>query len=162
MGLPPHYSDMRILVAEDDLVGQRVIDAMLESLGVGAVIVGDGAAALAQVRRAPFDLIFMDLDMPIMDGLTAIELIRELEASEERARTPIYVVSAMYDAGDLRASVEAGADAHLPKPLRLELLLYAIADAQTRRLAPTPAERPMPFGQVLSADARGAAPIQCG
>jgi CheY-like chemotaxis protein len=162
MGLPPQYTDLRILVAEDDPISQRVVDAMLESLGVHATIVGHGAAALAQVERAPFDLILMDLDMPVMDGLTAIEKIRALEARTRRERTPIYVISAMHDPSDLRASVKAGADGHLPKPLRIHLLLYAVAHGLKHRLAGASAERPMPFGQSFSADAAGAQALQCG
>jgi len=162
VNLPPQYSDMRILVAEDDAISQRVIEAMLGSLGLSVMIVGDGAAAVAQVKRAPFDLIFMDIDMPVMDGLTAIGRIRELEKKEGRGRTPIYVASAMHDPCDLRASVKAGADGHLPKPLRVEMLVYAVADGLTRRAGRTPPKRPMPFGQSVSADAPGHPPLHCG
>lgn len=160
--LPSQYTDLRILVAEDDPISQRVMEAMLESLGVGATIVGHGAAALAQVERAPFDLILMDLDMPVMDGLTAIEKIRALEESREQARTPIYVTSAMHDPSDLRASVKAGADGHLPKPLRIHLLLYAVAHGFKHRLADHSPKRSMPFGQAFRADAAGAQALQCG
>lgn len=153
---------MRILVAEDDPINQRVVEAMLQTFGVSALIVSDGAAAVAQVKRAPFDLILMDIHMPVMDGLAAIARIRAFEQDHARRAAPIYVISSSHDGSDLRASASAGADGHLPKPLPIALLLYAVADGLKRRKLATLPKRPMPFGQVASADVAGASDRHTG
>lgn len=120
------YGDMRVLVAEDNPVNQRLMGAMLQSLGIHAQFVCDGAAALAEVQRGAFDLILMDIAMPVMDGLTAIRLIRELEARDKRASALIYVVSSQYEDRDRLASQAAGANGHLAKPLVVSLFLNAV------------------------------------
>jgi CheY-like chemotaxis protein len=128
---------MRVLVAEDNPANQHLISVLLSSLGICPVIVGDGAAALGAYRQAQFDLVLMDISMPIMDGLTAIRFIRLLESHERRDRTPIIVISSQCDEGDIRASEAAGADKHLPKPMVLPLVLGAVEDAlrtKTERL----------------------------
>ena len=129
------YNGLRVLVAEDNAINQRLVAAMLEAVGITPLIVGDGAAAVAEVARAPFDLILTDINMPVMNGLTAIERIRELEDRQQRERTPLYVISSMYDEEDLRASAQAGADGHLAKPLRIAALLNAVLDGLKGRMA---------------------------
>ncbi|HYG25991.1 MAG TPA: response regulator [Caulobacteraceae bacterium] len=147
---------MRVLVADDNPIDQRVVEAMLQAFGVSPQVVGDGAAALAQVKRAPFDLILMDINMPVMDGLAAISRIRRIEEAEDRPPTPIYVISSSHDQAALRASAKAGADGHLPKPVPMALLLYAVADGLKHRQLPNPPKRPMPFDQAVRPDAASA------
>lgn len=151
MNYSPEYKEMRVLVAEDNVINQRVVQAMLQVLGINALIVNDGAAAVAEVERAPFDLILTDIHMPVMDGLTAIECIRRLEQSEKRARTPLYVISSTYDEGDLRASVRAGADGHLPKPLPIARLIAAVQDGLRRRQRYTTQREHLAYACTLGA-----------
>jgi CheY-like chemotaxis protein len=163
MGLPSQFGSMRILVAEDDPTNQRLLEAMLGAFGVGALVVSDGAAAVARVTEdAPFDLILMDINMPVMDGLTAIARIRQFEEDAERRPAPIYVISSAHDESALEASAKAGADAHLPKPLPIMLLLYAVADGLKRRSMGASSVRPMPFGQAVSSDALAASTCHTG
>ncbi len=91
------------------------------------MIVGDGQRAADEALGArPFDVILMDTQMPVMDGLTAIRRIREEETRLGRARTPIISLTANAMAHQVRASFEAGADHHLAKPITADALFAAI------------------------------------
>jgi CheY-like chemotaxis protein len=107
---------IQVLVAEDTATGRAVIREHLDGEGFEVVFAEDGAQAVALSRQRAFDVILMDLRMPVMDGLEAIRTIRVDEGG--RTRTPIVVVSANDSAADMRASHEAGADAHVCKPVR--------------------------------------------
>jgi CheY-like chemotaxis protein len=82
-------------------------------------------------KAEPFDAVLMDLQMPVMDGFTAISLIREHEKQTGAPRTPIIVVSANVQGEHLTASAEAGADGHLAKPIMAPTLLAALEAALT-------------------------------
>ena len=93
-------------------------------------------------REGHFDAILMDIQMPVMDGLTAVRKIREVEGAEGRVRTPIIMVSANAMPEHVRASLDAGADGHLAKPITAECLFAALTqidepepDADTQRAA---------------------------
>lgn len=122
---PPH--PLRILVAEDNAVNQLVIRRLLERLGYEPVFVGDGEAALEAVRAAPFDVVFMDVQMPRMNGYEATRRIRELR---ETARQPwIVALTANALEGDRETALGHGMDDYLAKPLRpadLERALRAL------------------------------------
>lgn len=110
---------IQVLVAEDTATGRAVIREHLDGEGFELTFAEDGAQAVALTRERSFDVILMDLRMPVMDGMEAIRTIRADEAGDPaRARTPIVVVSANDSAADMRASHEAGADAHVSKPVR--------------------------------------------
>lgn len=131
---PAPYSDgsgapVRVLVADDNLTNRKVIELMLGSVGAETVTVENGRAALEAWRTAVFDVVLMDLRMPVMDGLEAIRAIRLEEAGGKRAATPVIVLSANTSPDDRLASAEAGADGHLGKPIRAEELLAAIEAA---------------------------------
>lgn len=147
------YRDMRVLVAEDNLVNQQLMGAILQSLGIHAHFVGDGAAALAEVRRGAFDLILMDIAMPVMDGLTAIRLIRELEKREKRESAIIYVVSSQHEERDRLGSQAAGANGHLAKPLAVSLFLKAVEGGLQHMRAETGRGRTPVATQAEAADA---------
>jgi len=120
---------VRVLVADDNPTNRKVIELMLAAAGATAISVEDGRAALDAWRTATFDLVLMDLRMPVMDGLEAIRAIRAEEASSDRAATPVIVLSANTSPDDRQASAQAGADGHIGKPIRAEELLAAIAAA---------------------------------
>ena len=123
---------LRILLAEDHVVNQRVVDLILQPQGVDLTIVGDGAQALAAVESAAFDLILMDMQMPVMDGLTAVAAIRRLEAARGGPRTPIAMLSANAMDEHRKASLACGADAHIAKPFSPETLIAQIQDLMER------------------------------
>lgn len=104
---------LRILVAEDNQVNQRVMLKLLERRGHTVQLVSNGSEAVAAARQKPFDLILMDIMMPVMDGLEAAQIIRQ-EGAGANARVPIVAVTAV-SADDERLS-RAGLDAWLAKP----------------------------------------------
>lgn len=119
--------NLRILFADDHDVNRRVVSMILEPLGVDLVMVENGQLALEQAAMTDFDLILMDVQMPVMDGLTATRKIRELESKSGRVRTPVISLTANAMPDDVRRSLEAGSDLHLAKPVRPAALIEAIA-----------------------------------
>ena len=120
---------LRVLLAEDHEVNQKVVQLMLGELAE-LVIVADGEAAVAQTRQTPgFDVVLMDTQMPVMDGLTATRHIREHEARLGCDRTPIVSLTANAMAHQVQAAMEAGADFHLAKPITSAALFAAIDKA---------------------------------
>ena len=115
---------LRILLAEDALVNQRVITAMLRRLGQHVEVAGDGRQAVSAATAGRFDLVLMDVQMPEMNGLEATRAIRKSESPAQR--TPIYGLSANAFAADRERGLDAGMDGYLTKPVSkrdLELLL---------------------------------------
>lgn len=107
---------VKILVAEDNPTNQRVIMAMLDRLEYEPVIVSSGREAVAEYQRQTFDLIFMDCQMPDMDGYEATREIRKLE---QNTRIPIIALTANALTGDRQRCLEAGMDDHLAKPVKV-------------------------------------------
>ena len=118
---------LRILLAEDNPANRMVVELILGAVGVEVATAENGAEAVEAFKKEPFDVILMDLQMPVMDGLTAMRLIREYEAAFGR-RTPIIVVSANVQMEHLKASAAAGADLHIAKPIVANALIGAIED----------------------------------
>ena len=110
---------LRILLAEDNVVNQRVIARMLEKLGWEVVVVGDGNAAVARSGEVDYDLILMDVQMPELDGLSATIAIRARER-ETGGHVPIVALTAYAMQGDRERCLMAGMDDYLPKPVRAE------------------------------------------
>jgi CheY-like chemotaxis protein len=124
----PHDA-VRVLLADDNPTNRRVIELMLGAADVQVISVENGAEAVAAWRQARYDLILMDLRMPVMDGIEAIRTIRADERARALPRSPIIVLSANTAAGDREASAQAGADGHLGKPVKAEELIGAISAA---------------------------------
>ncbi|MBQ0961679.1 response regulator [Ideonella sp. 4Y11] len=120
---------LRILVAEDNAVNQILIQAMLDQLGHECTLVADGMAALRQVQLEPYDLVLMDVQMPLMDGESATRAIRSLPGP--LSRIPIVAMTANAMVEDRASHLAAGMDDHVSKPLDLGLLAAAIE--RTRR-----------------------------
>jgi PAS domain S-box-containing protein len=116
----------RILLAEDHPINRRVVELILGGLDVDLTCVENGQEAVDAYRRQRFDLILMDMQMPVMDGLTAIREIRALERKAGDAPTPIYSLTANAMPEHAEASRQAGADAHLTKPITAEALIAAV------------------------------------
>ncbi|MFI4975486.1 MAG: response regulator [Caulobacterales bacterium] len=120
---------LRVLLADDHETNRTVVRLILETVGVDLMTVEDGAQAVAEFSRDRFDLILMDMQMPVMDGLTAIRRIREVEAQEGRVRTPILMLSANAMSEHVAAAHAAGADGHVAKPITPPSLIAAIEQA---------------------------------
>ncbi len=128
---------LRVLVAEDNDVNQLVIRHMLSPKKYAVTIVPNGRDAVEQFAgaEAPFDVILMDVSMPVMDGYEATRAIRAIEARDGRARTPIVCLTAHAMTSDVEQSMEAGMDDFLAKPISQEKLNVVIARWTTGEMA---------------------------
>ncbi|AFZ11729.1 multi-sensor hybrid histidine kinase [Crinalium epipsammum PCC 9333] len=123
----PHLATripLRILVAEDFVVNQKMILLMLERMGYRADIANNGFEVLEALHRQPYDLVLMDVQMPEMDGLEATRSIRQNTTSCPQPRIIAITANAMQ--GDKEACLEAGMDDYLSKPVRVEELVAAL------------------------------------
>ncbi len=118
--------ELRILAAEDNPMNQLVLKTLMAQLGVEVRCVDDGQAAVAASAAEPWDVILMDVQMPVMDGPTATRLIRQRELEQGLKRTPIIALTANAMAHHQVEYLAAGMDVLVPKPLELERLLAAI------------------------------------
>jgi CheY-like chemotaxis protein len=116
---------LHLLAAEDNRVNQRLLVGLLEKEGHEVTLVEDGAAAVAMSAETTFDLILMDVQMPVMDGLEATRLIR-LREQQTGERVPIVALTAHAMKGDRERCLEAGMDAYIAKPLHKQELLQMI------------------------------------
>lgn len=119
---------LHVLAVDDNPANLAVLDAILQAVGARTAFATDGAEAVALAAQTDFDIILMDVQMPVMDGITAMRAIRAREALGER-RTPIIVVSANVSRPEVRAAMTAGADAVLGKPVGAASLIEAMMKA---------------------------------
>jgi two-component system sensor histidine kinase/response regulator len=117
---------LRILVAEDNEVNQRVIIRVLQKMGHTPVLAQTGKEALALASAEKFDLAFMDVQMPEMDGLAATAAIRKSETNS-RAHLPIFAMTAHAMTGDRERCLEAGMDGYITKPVRFSDIEQTLA-----------------------------------
>ncbi|HEY7025851.1 MAG TPA: response regulator, partial [Candidatus Limnocylindrales bacterium] len=116
---------LRVLLAEDNAVNQKLALRLLERMGLTADVVADGRAAVAAVAKRRYDVVLMDVQMPEMDGLTAT---RQIVAKTAPPRRPwIVAMTANAMAGDREACMAAGMDDYVSKPIRPEELSAALA-----------------------------------
>ena len=121
-------SNIRVLYADDHEVNRTVVTMILEPLGVDLTVVENGQEAVDAAADTAFDVILMDVQMPVMDGLTATRQIRKMEGDRGLARTPIISLTANAMPDDVKRSLDAGSDLHLPKPIRPVDLINAISN----------------------------------
>ena len=122
--LPDLDPSARILMVEDNALNQEVANGLLSELGLSATVVGDGRAALEALRRDGFDLVLMDVQMPVMDGMTATRRIR----ADDRLRDlPVVAMTAGALASDRAACLAAGMNDVVTKPIDADDLRRALA-----------------------------------
>ena len=117
---------LRILAAEDNATNQKVLQAVMEPLDVELHIVPDGAQAVDAWRHGGFDLILMDVQMPVMDGVEAARTIRAAEVADNLPRTPILALTANALVHQVESYLAVGMDGHVSKPIELTRLYDAI------------------------------------
>ncbi len=120
---------LRVLVAEDNPINQKVITFMLEPMGMTPVMAANGREALAFFKIDSFDLILMDMMMPEMDGLAATQAIRAWEKQNNLPRTPIAMLSANAMSEHVKAALAAGCDVHIAKPVTPASLVTGMTEA---------------------------------
>lgn len=132
------FTGVHILLAEDNPINQLVATSMLEKYGCKITPAGDGEEVVKQLKQRQFDLVFMDCQMPVMDGYEATSTIRELEAQQNLTRTPIIAFTANAMKGDDEKCINVGMDDYIPKPVRqsdLERILIEWLPAEKRNNA---------------------------
>jgi CheY-like chemotaxis protein len=121
---PSLLSGTRVLIVEDNLTNQRVAQRMLERAGCFVSVAFNGREGLDAFRTQPFDLVFMDCQMPEMDGYEATRAIRELEGPSRH--TPIVALTANAMEGDRENCLACGMDDFVAKPVQRDLMLAAV------------------------------------
>jgi len=119
---------VRVLAAEDNPTNQLVLRTIMQTFGVDLTLVGDGLQAVDVWKSSEFDLILMDIQMPVMDGVAATRLIRETEAQSARRRIPIVALSANAMTHQVAEYLSAGMDLHVAKPIELSKLHAALRE----------------------------------
>jgi CheY-like chemotaxis protein len=123
---PAGARPLRVLAAEDNATNQLVLRTIMQTFGVDLTLVADGQQAVDAWRGGTFDLILMDIQMPVMDGVAATRMIRETESASGRARTPIVALSANAMTHQVAEYLGAGMDLHVAKPIELAKLHAAL------------------------------------
>jgi signal transduction histidine kinase/ligand-binding sensor domain-containing protein/CheY-like chemotaxis protein/HPt (histidine-containing phosphotransfer) domain-containing protein len=117
---------LSILVAEDVETNQKIAKEMIQLLGHRVDLANNGEEAVEKFQRNDYDLIFMDCQMPVMDGYSATKKIREFEASDRKDKTPIVALTAGFSSNDQERCFKAGMDHYLTKPFSLSEIKKAI------------------------------------
>lgn len=123
---PVASQGLRVLVAEDNPVNQRIVAMILEVTGAALTFVGNGQEALDALAGARFDVVLMDLQMPVLDGISATKRLRQIELTRNLPRTPVIALSADAMTHHVAEALDAGADAHVSKPIDMRRLIGII------------------------------------
>jgi CheY-like chemotaxis protein len=130
---------LRVLLTEDSRDNRILIRAYLKKSGARVDEAENGLIAVEKAKTEKYDLILMDIQMPVMDGLEAMRLIRQRERQDGLERTPIIALTASALENDVRRSLDAGADLHVSKPVKKATLLAAIESVVPAAVAEPPA-----------------------
>ena len=128
----PQPATRRVLLADDHHINHLTIQAMLDDRQIEVVAAFNGAEAVEKFKAGGFDRVLMDIDMPLMDGMSAVRAIRTFESERGATRTPIAMFTALSGRDIEDEARQAGADSYLTKPITLNQL-YAFVDARPQR-----------------------------
>jgi PAS domain S-box-containing protein len=130
---PERFEGLRVLLVEDNSVNQKVGARLLEKLGCRVDVASNGLEALTLAARLPYDIVFMDCQMPEMDGFETTRRLRSLSHANHRA--PIVAFTAAATEDDRRRCLEAGMNGYLTKPVTLEALAQSLREHASRQSA---------------------------
>jgi CheY-like chemotaxis protein/HPt (histidine-containing phosphotransfer) domain-containing protein len=138
---------LRVLLTDDNLINQKVASRLLQQLGYRADIARNGLEAIQALERQPYDLVFMDVQMPVLDGLEATRQIRQKQGESAphahfKQRIGIVAMTANAMQGDRDKCITAGMDDYIPKPVRPEMIQAVIERLAPSILSATPAPAP--------------------
>ncbi len=131
--IPQKLSGIRILLAEDDFINQRIISAFLEEYGASVGICENGVVLLEQLKQETPDIILMDIRMPILDGIEATKQVRTIETKNGQPRVPIIALTAESSYDFEEKCRQVGMDGFLTKPIALNELTVLICDMCPKR-----------------------------
>ncbi|MEZ5335793.1 MAG: ATP-binding protein [Methanolobus sp.] len=120
--VPDKTDDMKILVVEDNLINQKLMEAMLKQTGYESEMAANGEEALEKLASVDYDLVFMDVQMPIMDGLAATRQIRSPDSRVLNHGIPVIAMTAHAMKGDMEQCLDAGMNDYISKPISLKHL----------------------------------------
>ena len=147
---PAAQLELRVLAAEDNTVNQLVLRTLLDQIGINPVMVENGALAVEAWETGSFDLVLMDIQMPVMDGPTASRTIRAREVETGRPRIPIIALTANVMSHQIADYHLAGMDAHVAKPIeagKLFAALEAVINAGPSQMVPQRSKRARKSGK---------------
>ncbi|MEO5362387.1 MAG: response regulator [Magnetococcus sp. DMHC-8] len=139
-GVLDQIGGARVLLVEDNPINQQVAREMLEQVGLVVTVVNNGLEATHQVLASPFDMVFMDIHMPVMDGYTAV---RQIRSDAHFAQLPIIAMTAHAMEGDRQRSFDVGMNGHVTKPIDRKQLHATLLQWIK------PGDRPRPEGQSV-------------
>jgi CheY-like chemotaxis protein len=128
---------------DDSADNRRLVQLYLSRLPYVLETAADGRAGLDAFTTGAYDLVLMDMHMPVLDGQEATRAIRTWEGAQGRPRTPVLALTASVMAADIRQALDAGCDAHLAKPLKKATLLAALSRHTTPAARPRAAPAPV-------------------
>jgi len=131
--VPPELTNLRILLAEDNTVNQRIAVRILEKLGWKVTTVNNGQEVLDILNNQTFDVILMDDNMPLLDGIEAVQVIRR-EEKQTGEHVPVIAMTANAMVGDRERYLSSGMDGYVSKPIDRNLLYEEIVNLVTQRL----------------------------
>jgi CheY-like chemotaxis protein len=131
--VPPELSNLRILLAEDNMVNQRIVVRILEKLGWKVTAVNNGQEVLNILNNQTFDVILLDDNMPLLSGTETARVIRQ-EEKQTGLHVPVVVMTANAMAGDKERYLASGMDGYVSKPIDRTLLYEEIANLVTQRM----------------------------
>jgi PAS domain S-box-containing protein len=124
------HTNLRVLLAEDNVINQKVAQTMLQKMGYRVDIVANGTEAIKALEMLPYDLVFMDVQMPEMDGFEATRCIRDSRSAVRNHEIPIIAMTAHVMKGDRERCLKAGMNDYISKPISLQALIELLGRLQ--------------------------------
>ncbi len=149
------FDDVHILVAEDNLINQKLIINVLNRLGVEVSITKDGQEALDHRKQNEYDMIFMDIQMPVMGGMEATGSILSYERKHNKTHIPIIALTANAVSGDREKYIGAGMDGYLSKPIELDELHQLLQDYFNDRIVEDQQQKSWALPQISNTSFTG-------